>query len=142
MSEQQQPISDETQQILRSLTKRKRVYLASRYTRKMEIRKVACILMLHGYEISSSWIEEPHAPTTRSQDLLQEDREKYARQDLEDIRNSDAFILFTEGEGAPGSGRHFEAGYAYALGIPMITVGPRENIFHYLPDIKNVPWVV
>ena len=62
----------------------------------------------------------------------------YAAEDLEDIAHSDALILYNPSQyaNAGHGGRHFELGYAYAMGIPSYIVGERTNIFHTL-DIET-----
>jgi len=49
-------------------------------------------------------------------------------------------ICFTEKEGTPFSrgGRHVEAGIAIGLALPVICVGPCENIFFALPEVQIV----
>jgi hypothetical protein len=43
--------------------------------------------------------------------------------------------VLTTGELARG-GRHFETGYAYRAGIPVILVGPVEHAFHHLDGVN------
>ena len=55
-----------------------------------------------------------------------------AERNLKDIDACDVFIVLTTGTPARG-GRHFETGYAFALGKPIMVVGPVEHAFQYLP---------
>lgn len=60
--------------------------------------------------------------------------------DLDDVQRSDVVLAFTERPevGYTTGGRWVEFGYAIALGITVIVVGPRENIFCHLQDVTNV----
>jgi len=118
-----------------------RVYLAAHYPRKQEIRKYALELHNFGIVVSSTWLQEPHPPTTQLSSLSYDENIEYAIQDLSDIDDSDVLVLFTEDPelGVVRGGRHFESGYAYAAQKTILTVGPRENLFHYLEDVPNFP---
>ena len=66
-----------------------------------------------------------------------------AERNLHDIDACDVFILMTTGSPARG-GRHFEAGYAFARGKPIVIVGPVEHAFQHLaravvPDAAQLP---
>lgn len=62
-----------------------------------------------------------------------------ARMDLDDVRSASVCIAFTESPGqAQGrGGRHTELGIALAMGLRVILIGPREHVFHCLPDIEQ-----
>lgn len=117
-----------------------KVYLAAQYHRKEEIRKYADDLRHIGHEVTSSWLEEPHAPTTQLIDLTDQQHRDYAIQDIVDIVQADSLVFFSvpDTELTVRGGRHVEFGYALARGIPIIVVGPKENIFHYLKGIQHV----
>ncbi len=103
-----------------------RVYLASRYSRRLEMLGLAQRLGEAGHEVTSRWIHGLH-------DTLPEVR--CAIDDLDDIRASDLLVLFTEKPeaGYMSGGRHVEYGYAIGCGVRTIVVGPKENVFHFLP---------
>lgn len=115
------------------------VYIASRYSRKEEMQDVASILVDRGLVCKSSWLDEPHGPNTSLEELTPEQHLQYAKQDFEDIMSSDAMLFFAEdpNKQPPRGGRHVEFGYAFALGVDIYIIGPKENIFHYLPNIKH-----
>jgi nucleoside 2-deoxyribosyltransferase len=112
-----------------------KIYLSARYSRAKEMRAKAAELRRLGFTPNCRWIEELQKPH-EERDLC--DNARYAEEDLGDIETSDCIISFTEGRGAPvrSGGRHFEAGYACRAGLRMFFVGPRENVFHFLPDAK------
>ena len=105
------------------------VYLAARYDRMPEMVEVAEQLRRIGHEVTSRWIRGFGNPDAET-----------ALYDLTDIVIADAIILFTEDPTAnvpfaARGGRHVEFGYALRAGKKLYLVGPRENIFHELPDV-------
>jgi hypothetical protein len=60
-----------------------------------------------------------------------------AARNLEDLDTADVLVVLTTGALARG-GRHFETGYAYHAGTPIVLAGPVEHAFHRLPNIKVV----
>lgn len=87
--------------------------------------------------VNSRWLEEKCAPTVTIHDFEPSGLLAPALDDIEDIKACDAFVLFTVDGETPTKrgGRHWESGFAYGIGKPIIVCGPRENIFHFLPDI-------
>lgn len=128
-----------------------RVYLAAMYARKQEMQAKAEELRALGIEVTSRWLLETSKPGIALKEAQQELGTKglrgIARTDIQDILRADVTALFTEDPGLPTvrGGRHFESGFAYAVSFysngqcKLITVGPRENIFHFLPDVQNFP---
>lgn len=107
-----------------------RIYIASRYDRRFEMLGVTGVLMRAGHSITSRWIEgRGDGP------------EVAAAEDLQDVLRADCLVSFTE-EPAAGvtwaarGGRHVEFGLALAAGKRLCVVGPRENIFHFLPRVE------
>lgn len=115
------------------------VYLASRYSLKDEMKAHAEELGDYGINVTSRWLAEPHALNTKLSDITPELSREYALLDLEDIINSDTIIFFSEDPNnqPPRGGRHFEAGVAFANGLRMVAIGPKENIFHFLPQFTH-----
>lgn len=118
-----------------------RVYLASRFARRDEMRRIAAELDRDGFVVTSRWLSSP-LPLAQS-DLTDEGRAgDLALMDLEDLRTADICIAFTEGSdnlAAGRGGRHTELGIAVALGQRVVLVGPREHVFHCLPGIEQFP---
>lgn len=124
-----------------------KVYLCGRFSRRREFQAYAEMLAEHGHECTSRWLNEDDEPTDV---LLQPDtaaeRAHHAMKDIEDIRRSDVLVQFTDEPvefspfpNAARGGRHFEAGFAYGQGRFVVFVGPRENIFHWLPGAVVLP---
>lgn len=118
-----------------------RVYLASRFARQAELRAIAQELERHGYNVTSRWLE---SPGPLANDALHGDgkAQELALMDLEDLRQADICIAFTEplDNPRPGrGGRHTELGVALGLGHKVLVIGPREHVFHCLPQIAHYP---
>jgi hypothetical protein len=110
-----------------------KIYLASRYDRREELAGIARLLEAQGHHVTSRWLEGHGAPDADS-----------ALYDLTDVIVADALVLFTEEPTAhvayaARGGRHVEFGYALRAGKRMFVVGPRENIFHELPEVTVLP---
>ena len=118
-----------------------KVYLASRYSRKTELRKYANKARKEGIKITSSWLREHNAPDAILSQISDKRNRDYALQDLKDIKRADTLVLFSENPlvGIPRGGRLTEFGYALALGKSIIVVGPRENTFMYMLEVTVVP---
>lgn len=119
----------------------KRVYLASRYSRREEMKEHAIELEENGFVVSSSWLKETFDPNMTLSALEEADHQEIAEHDLDDVIGSDIMIFFAEDQNnqPPRGGRHVEFGFALALGVEIYVIGEKENIFHYLPNIKVFP---
>lgn len=113
------------------------IYIAARYSRKEEMKTVRDALQKAGFAVTSSWLDEPHGANTKLSELSDALNEEYAQVDIDDINRSDRILFFSESVLTPRGGRHVEFGYALAQGKPIDVVGPKENIFHYLPSVYN-----
>ena len=115
-----------------------KVYLAAQYSWKRALQGNAETLDGIGIDSTSRWLQEKYDPemTIAGTDG---DWAQIARMDLEDIQEADMLIHFTVPETTPTlrGGRHVECGYALALGKQVVIVGPKENIFYHLPEVKQ-----
>jgi len=116
-----------------------KVYLAAPYSRKDEIKGYAEELRAGGVTVTSSWLEEPHTPTTQMQDLTHEEHLKYAVQDVKDVHAAKLLVFFTDPTGTiVRGGRHVEFGIALERRMPIFVIGEqRENIFHHMPGVMH-----
>ena len=112
-------------------------YLAASFTIKNELREYAKELRKLGHECTSRWLMERADPNIQMSP--EDDYRKNAERDVEDIFNSDAFVLFTVDprEFIKRGGKHFEAGYAFGLRKPIHVIGPNENIFYCMNEINH-----
>lgn len=109
-----------------------RVYVAAPFVCKAEAKLVRSELQSHGFDVTSRWIDNHHATEVQADDLMNLE----ANVDLEDICASDALVLVHYPDIAKlgSGGKHFETGYAVALGIPVFVLGKPTSVFHYLKD--------
>jgi len=106
-----------------------KVYIAAPGELQQRALDLAYKLRGQGFLITSRWL---------TVDLsTQQGLDQYAREDLADIDEADAFVALNPAEWARigTGGRHFECGYAYHAGKWIVVVGARTNIFHYLSDV-------
>lgn len=142
-----------------------RIYLASRYSRREELCGYRTELRDMGFDVQAEWLNGEHQLSDagvpigengealvegvlRSGERLPESevsaraarlRDKFARDDFRDVSMCDLCISFTE---VPRSdkgrgGRHVEFGVALGMMKRVWIVGPRENIFHWLEDVRQ-----
>jgi hypothetical protein len=116
-----------------------RVYLAARFERRYELRDVAHELSRLGATVVSSWLHVPEPLASEDLNAPPERVAELAAADLRDVSSATIVIAFTEkphskqGRG----GRHVELGVALAMGQRVVIVGPREHIFHCLPQVEQ-----
>ena len=128
-----------------SVTPGRKVYLAARYSRNDEMRGVRDVLAALGFQVTSRWIEDlggRYGKGSFTPDQLNSDAGYCAgvgRRDVEDIEDADVVVSFTSPDGGGKGGRHVEFGLALGLGKHLVVVGPRENVFHTLPDVEWYP---
>lgn len=113
-----------------------RIYLAARYSRRLELCEYREQLRALGHEVTSRWLNGEH----RAIDLTAspEERSGFAIEDLEDLYLADMVISFTEPPDNPYSrgGRHVEFGFAIGCDKKLAVVGYQENVFHCLPEVR------
>lgn len=115
-----------------------KIFLSSRYSRKEELKDIRDYLRSNGYEVCSRWLDTDWSETERdaiySSVCPPEHRREYAQIDVDDVKECDVFISFTEEpKSSSRGGRHVELGVAIALEKKIIVIGPRENLFHHHP---------
>ena len=128
-----------------------RWYLAARYGRREEMLRYAEQLRAAGHEVSSRWINGSHQIPDSEEDVSGEEAARFAKEDLEDMIDSDGIISFTEaprsGVGNRG-GRHVEFGFGLGLAVVtkaagdmygLVIIGHRENVFHWFPEAMFYP---
>ena len=113
--------------------------MANQYNQKEQMKAVAEQLRAKGIEVTSTWMEEPHAPGVQLRDVKVSELVEYAYRDLLEITQADLMVFFAVDPTTPTfrGGRHVEFGYALANRKPIVVVGPKENIFHYTSNVRN-----
>ena len=119
------------------------VYIASRYSRFPEMQVNAEILQEEGHIITSRWIWGGHEMQDGEDRHAYERRnEEFAIEDIEDLMKADIVLSFTEDlnvktDRPSKGGRHVEFGMGVALNKRMVVIGPREHVFHWLPNVEH-----
>lgn len=117
------------------------IYIAARFSQRPECNALARALKEQGHTITSRWVK-PDAdhvlPTGLSLQAEDAERRRFAIEDCDDVRACD-WVVSLQGEPRSGGrgGRHVEFGYGLALGKRMISIGPRETVFHHLDVVQQ-----
>lgn len=142
------------------------IYLAGRYSRRLELCGYREELRAMDHTVDAVWLNGEHqisdtgepigehgellveampvngreAFYANASDRAEQLRLKFAEDDFADVQTCDMLIAFTEeprNGGRNRGGRHVEMGIALALGKIVKIVGPRENLFCWLPEIDQ-----
>ena len=112
------------------------IYLAGRYGRRLELLGYAAQLVDLGHHVTSRWLDGEHEAIDATASVGEQ--RTWAAEDFSDIDSSSVLIAFTEEPGVGGrGGRHVETGYALGCGKMVEVVGPVENVFHTLPQVRR-----
>lgn len=123
-----------------------KIYLAAPYAARDILKEHVEFWEEHGHEITCGWVNgtRPLGVESYGISAVSTDAEvtAHATMDLEDIEAADALVHYTAQyiqslDPSLGSvthnlhsgGRHVETGYALAKDIPVVVIGPDENIF-------------
>lgn len=116
-------------------------YIAARFSRRPECNQLAHELQALGHTITSRWVkpDSDHvAPTGLSQQAADAERQRFALEDLLDVQECDAVVsLMEEPRNNSRGGRHVEFGVGLGMGKALYIIGPRETVFHHLPEVKH-----
>ena len=110
------------------------IYVAAPWKRKDEAREAKCILEKEGFIVTSRWIDL-HGDVDKMDPSTRAYIEEQSIHDVEDVYDADVLVLLNLEK---SEGKACETGMALAEGIPVILVGERTNIFHWLPVIVQV----
>jgi hypothetical protein len=97
------------------------------------MRAIGVTLVRAGHTITSSWVGGWHDGVPERTSAIE---------DLHDLLDADCIVAFTEEpteqvSWAARGGRHVEFGIAIAKGKRLCIIGPRENVFHHLPEVEQ-----
>lgn len=131
------------------------IYLAARYSRRLELCGYRDVARRLGLDVQARWLDGAHqiatdgAPLGDGGEALVEGgtggdaatvlRRKFLHDDMEDVSAAHVIVSFTEpprGEASRG-GRHVEFGIALTTGARLMIVGPRENLFHWHERVEQ-----
>src|ERR1039458_5847414 len=116
----------------------KKIYIAAKFARRLDMRPIADRLWNLGFEIVSSWLNEVKKPDWMTEE---EFYKKTAIKDLCEVSKADIFLLDTAVASETG-GKENEFGFA--LGHwhqkAIYIVGPARSVFHSLADKVFTDW--
>lgn len=107
-----------------------KVYLAGPSIYQSILRETRDALIREGHIVTSRWLDVKDMGGMSH---------LAAQIDIDDIDAADVFVVFTlrPQHKNPTGGHHWETGYAYAKGKPIIVVGELTSIFQTLPSIRR-----
>lgn len=116
-----------------------KIYIASQYARRDEMRIVRDKLQACGHIVTSRWLDENEPLNAQMGEQSSDWYRQTQAVDLNDIFDATAVLFFAEDPrlGIPRGGRHVEFGFALGHGRPVHVIGPRENIFHFNRLVRN-----
>lgn len=140
------------------------VYLAARYSRRLELCAYREQLENMGFLVKARWLNGEHQLANDGTPIGEDGanlvegklrpgehlsqlevserasslRAKFAQDDWEDVSTARIVISFTEPPRSKANrgGRHVEFGIGLANNSRLIVVGHRENIFHWMPQVE------
>ena len=117
-----------------------KIYLAARYSRRVELLAYRDALEALGHTITSRWLHGDHQVDDKGLSLEAHatERERFATEDFNDVMSAKLLVAFTEIPRTSNSrgGRHVELGIALGAGLETVVIGPRENVFCCLPCVR------
>lgn len=108
-----------------------RLYIAAPYPWRERADALRLLIEAQGDIVTSRWVyQHEDEKDPRSQ-------ENYAIKDLEDVDSAHTLVLMTgyRGDSSWTGGRHVEFGWALAREKRCWVLGPRESVFHHLPQV-------
>lgn len=122
-----------------------KVYVAAPWVRKDDAKRFADKLRAVGIIVTSRWFT--HEGSTNDSAGVESPIEHIrmqAHQDIQDVRAADALVVLNLQK---SEGKAVETGIALAADIPIVSVGPRSNIFQSLAievvsDEEAIDWLV
>lgn len=114
-----------------------RVYVAAPWVDREMAKDVALTFELAGHEVTERWWLHPDVPGYPL-DVTPEEHEELAEQAVRDfigVVRAHVVVLLNTGK---SEGKAVETGVAMAGNKPVVLVGDRSNIFHFLPNVFQV----
>ena len=116
------------------------IYIAARWQDRDRAKAMAKMLTNNGFKITSGWLGRGGLATHHKNQTFEEANRIVAKRDIRDLQKADILVaLLPKKYSKKGTGgRHFEFGFAFATYKPIVIVGHRSNVFHYLPRIDQI----
>ena len=110
-----------------------RVYIAAPWIERALACGVEVALEKQGFESTATWLQLP-------EDAPEGGNQLEAQQNIRDIMHADLLVLPNmQGRGHETRGKAVETGIAIKLGLPIILMGVKTNVFHHLAGVEIVP---
>ena len=121
-----------------------RVYFCGRFRRRYELAQYALDLQQHRIIVTSRWLQEAPETDAVAQAAVDDPSAGclFARRDLVDLMSSHVVCAFTEQPNTMhdnNGGKDVEFGFGLGQHLLPIVVGPIQNIFHSIPEVKVFP---
>lgn len=121
---------------------KKRIYVAASAPRHGSAKALAELLRKEGHDVVSDWHDQDGLnfaleSSGASMDILATRYEGESVRDVLQVRMADILVVIT-GDQQTRGGRHTELGIALDRGCAVYLLGPREQVFHYHPDVRVV----
>lgn len=115
------------------------VYIAAPYEARKAAVALAAVVESLGCSLCASWLTPEHNDDGKNSPLG-DVPVVHALEDLEDVLACDIFIVLNPKgfERSGTGGRHVELGVAIATRKPIILIGERTNVFHFLPSVVQI----
>jgi hypothetical protein len=116
-----------------------KIYVASSFARKPDVRAMHELLRAEGHEITYDWTDEDASGLEG--DALHAALLGGAQRDIAGIREANLLVVLHDDR---GRGMATEFGIALERSVPIIVVGARvnfgemRNVFYYLPNVMHV----
>ena len=114
-----------------------KVYLSAQFPRANEMCLYAVALATRSpgqFTVTSTWHT---VPAPGDADLTDDERQRMAHLDIDDLERADVLVIFGDDPGAYGGsgGKFVELGYALGIGLPVVWVGPCAGVFPWHRDV-------
>lgn len=113
-----------------------KVYLAGPWVDRQQFPSIAAKFEAAGHVVTERWWEKEDETGNHIDDTDSEYLEERALADFEGVVRADAMVLVNSKK---SEGKAVETGIAAARFLPIVLIGSRSNVFHYLPNVYLVP---
>lgn len=123
--------------------KKIKVYLAGPWSYKEQMKVIKKVFEDAGFNVVSRWIdlhvEKPDEAQGGWAEANEAIMKREAVNDIEDVKDAAVLVLLNiQPRGQESTGKAVETGLAIAWNKPVILVGDKTNVFHYLDSVFQV----
>lgn len=112
-----------------------RVYLAAPWVDRVKASALATQIEEAGHTITHRWWDVEDTPGTYPSNVDDPYYEDCAIDDFQGVVTADVVVVLNS---CKSEGKAAETGIAIALLKPVVVIGVRSHIFHYLPNVQMV----